>query len=1030
MSASSKRTIWAGIAVLLASLSAAAQLPQINGPRWRNVGPNRGGRSLAVAGSASRPLEYYFGATGGGLWKTTDGGITWRPVTDGQIKSSSVGALAVFESNPDIVYIGMGESELRGSTIQGDGVYKSTDGGKTWTHCGLTDTQAIARIRVNPTNPNLVYVAALGHPYGSNDQRGVFRSKDGGQTWERILFRNNRVGGIDLCLDPHNPQVIFASLWEVYRTPWTLSSGGEGSGFFKSTDGGDHWTEITRNPGLPKTLLGKINVSVSGADSNRIYANIEAEDGGLFRSDDVGATWTKVNEDRSIRQRAFYFNRIQADPKDRDTVYAMNVGFYRSTDGGKTLATIRDQHADHHDLWIAPNDPTRMIVANDTGGSISVNWGRTWTVERYPTAQFYHVAVTKDVPYHICGTQQDEGSACVPSSAAGQMLPAGDWFYSPGGGEAGYVAPDPANAGVFYAGDQAGILTRHDRNTGQTRDVQVNPWFFSGMPAKNLPERWQWVFPIVFSPLDPHVLYTSSQHLWKTTNQGQSWQRISPDLTRNDPSTLGDSGGPITKDQNGPEIYATIFTIAPSRLEANTIWAGSDDGLVHVTRDGGQHWQNVTPPELPKFSRVSLIEASPHKAGAAFVAVNRYENDDRQPYVFRTGDYGRTWTKIIEGIPQNDFARAIREDPKRQGLLYLGTEHGIYISFNDGAQWQSLSLNLPDTQVPDLTVVGDDLVIATHGRAFYVLDGIAALRQLTPRTLEANVHLFQPSAATRSLRPAYLDYFLKQALGKLTIEVLDSAGKIVRSFSSGAGEKEEPAVATEASPGIPAEPPARGPERKPGLNRFTWDLHYPGATVFPGMILRGGNTSGPVVVPGNYQVRLIADGETQTQPLVVTKDSRLTSVTQTDLKEQFALAMQVRDATSHANQMVIRIREIKKQIADRLARSSGPESQIAEPARALESKLSAIESELYQVRNRSPRDTLNYPIKLNNQLAVLMGEIEMGDSRPTDKMHTVFHELSASLKKLADRLQAAESTDLAYFNELLRTSHLDAVVAP
>ena len=1015
-------------ALLFVQAAAAQQLPRINDLRWRNIGPNRGGRSQAVAGSVKRPLEYYFGATGGGLWKTTDGGTTWSPVTDGQIKSSSVGAVAVSESNPDIVYIGMGETELRASTIQGDGVYKSTDAGKTWTHSGLENTQAIARIRIDPTDPSLVYVAALGHPYGQNDERGVFRSKDGGTTWEKILFRSKHAGAIDLCLDPHNPRVLYASIWEVYRKPWTLSSGGPGSGLFKSTDGGDHWTEITRNPGMPKMLIGKINVSVSAADSNRVYANVEAEDGGLFRSDDAGATWTRVSEDRNIRQRAFYFNRIQADTKNRDMVYAMNVEFYRSSDGGKTLTQLRDLHADHHDLWIAPDNPDRMIVANDGGASISTNGGKTWTPEHFPTAQFYHVITTKDVPYHVCGTQQDDGAACVASSARGLLYAIGDWLYSPGGGEAGYVAPDPKRLGIFYAGDQAGILTRHDRNTDQSRDVQVNPWMFSGMPAKDLPERWQWVFPIVFSPADHDALYTSSQHLFKTTNEGQSWQRISPDLTRNDPDTLGDSGGPITHDQNGPEIYGTIFTIAPSRLEANTIWTGSDDGLVHITRDGGQHWQNITPPDLPKFSRLSLIEASPHALGTAYLAANRYELDDRQPYVYRTDDFGKTWTKIVNGLPATNFARAVREDPKRKDLLYLGTEHGIYVSFDNGQLWQSLALNLPDTQVPDLVVDGDDLVIATHGRSFYVLDGIAALRQLTPAAAGSEAHLFVPGVATRPVRPAYIDYFLNRQADNVTIKVLDSEGKVVQTFTSASNEKQAPATLTEEAPGVPAAGRARGPGRNAGVNRFVWDLRYPGATVFPGMVLRGGSTSGPVAVPGTYRIQLTANGQTDTQTLTIEKDARLAEITDADLKEQFALAMKVRDATSHANEMVIRIRQIKKQIDDRLAKSAGS-TQLASAAQAAKAKLSGVEEELYQVKNRSPRDTLNYPIKLNNQLAVLMSMIEMGDSKPTTQMYTVFQELSATLSKLTDRLSAAESTEVAHLNELLKNSHMDPVAA-
>ncbi|MBV9082788.1 MAG: hypothetical protein JOZ62_08945, partial [Acidobacteriaceae bacterium] len=698
------------------------------------------------------------------------------------------------------------------------------------------------------------------------------------------------------------------------------------------------------------------------------------------------------------------------------------------SDGGKTLTEIHDSHADHHDLWIASDQPARMIVANDGGASISTNNGSTWTAEEYPTGQFYHVAVTADTPYDVCGAQQDQSTACVPSNARDSLLPPGNWFYSAGGGEAGYIAPDPKKTGVFYAGDQAGIITRRDRATGQTRDVQVNPWMFSGMPAKDLPERWQWVFPIVFSPVDTQTLYTASQHVWKTTNEGQSWRRISPDLTRADPATLGDSGGPITHDQNGPEIYGTVFSVAPSRLEANTIWAGSDDGLVHITRDGGQHWQDITPPDLPKFSRISLIEASPHHAGTAFLAANRYELDDRRPYVFRTDDYGKTWTKIVDGIPPGDFARAIREDPQRAGLLFLGTEHGVCISFDNGAHWQPLSLNLPDTQVPDLVIRDNDLVIATHGRSFYVLDDIDALRQLTPETSAQEVHLFKPADAIRSLQSVNIDYLLKGPAANVSIAIVDGAGKLVRRFSRGQSQAEPPATATEGGFGSPAARAPAEPPRSAGMNRFVWDLRYAGATAFPGMILRGGNTNGPVAVPGKYEVQLTVDAKTETQPFVLTKDPRLTDVTEADLREQFELAMQVRDSFSHANEMVIRIREMKKQIADRIARAGSAKAEVAGAAHTVELELSNVESELYQVRNRSPRDTLNYPIKLNNQFAVLMGDIEMGDVRPTDQMYTVFRELSVSLEKLTETLAAVEKGGLAHLNRILSESHLDPIL--
>jgi photosystem II stability/assembly factor-like uncharacterized protein len=965
--------------------------------KWRSIGPNRGGRSIAVAGSTARPAEYYFGATGGGLWKTTDAGITWSPVTDGQIRSSSVGAVAVSDSNPDIVYVGMGEVQLRGNVMQGDGVYRSADGGKTWKHVGLADTQAIGRVRIHPTNPDLVYVAALGHPFGPNDERGVFRSNDGGQTWKKILFRSNRAGAVDLCLDPNDPRVMWAALWEVYRTPWKLSSGGDGSGLFKSIDGGDTWTELTRSPGLPKGIIGKIAVAVSRADSRRMYALVEADDGGVFRSDDAGATWTRVNEDRDLRQRAFYFSRIYADPRDRDTIYVLNFMFEKSTDGGRIFKVIDAPHVDHHDLWIDPANPLRMVNGNDGGANVTTNGGKTWTRQNYPTAQMYHVATTKDFPYHVCGAQQDTGTACVPSDAGTNLrnpdAAPGDWYYEVGGNESGTIAPHPTNPNIFYAGGQEAYLTRYDRTTGQSRDIQPYPWFYSGQSAGSVPERWQWTFPIVVSPLDPRVLYASSQHLWRTTNEGQSWERISPDLTRAVADTLGDSGGPITKDQNGPEFYATIFAVAPSRREPNTIWVGSDDGLVHVSRDGGRSWQKITPPDMPEFTRVSTIEASPHDPAAAYVAGKRYQLEDRAPYAWKTHDYGKTWTKIVTGIRADDFVHAIREDIKRPGLLYAGTEHGVYVSFDDGARWQSLSLNLPDTQVPDLVVEQRDLVIATHGRSFYVLDDIEPLRQLTPEVTAAPFHLFSPADAVRRVYPATIDYYLAAPARHVTLEILDAAGRTAKRISS---------------PGL----------ETAGAHRVSWDLRYPGATVFPGMILRSAQPQqGPLAPPGRYTVRLLVDERSETRDLVVSQDPRLTTVTQADLDEQFALTVEVRDKTSAANEGVLRIRDLKAQIADRipLAHDDGITAQ----ATALAKKLSAIEEELYQVKNRSPKDVLNFPVKLNNRLAALMRVIQNADARPTDQTYAVFEQLSAELEGHLRALEAIVTTELPGFNKLL-----------
>jgi photosystem II stability/assembly factor-like uncharacterized protein len=996
--------------------------------RWRSIGPIRGGRSQAVAGSVKRPLEYYFGATGGGLWKTTDGGQTWRPVSDDAFRSSSVGAVAVAEANPDIVYVGMGETQLRGNVIQGDGVYKSTDGARTWTHVGLEKTRAIARIRIHPSTPDVVWVAALGDPYGPNPERGIFKTTDGGKSWRRVLFRDEKSGGVDLALDPKNPDVLYAALWEVYRTPHSLSSGGPGSGLFKSTDGGETWTELTRNPGLPKGVIGKIGVSVSGADSNRVYAIVEAHEGGVFVSDDAGASWRLVNDDRRLRQRAFYYTRIYADPKDRDTVYILNTGFYRSTDAGKTVRQIRVPHGDNHDLWIAPDDPKRMIESNDGGANVTINGGETWTEQDYPTAQMYHVITTNHVPYHVCGAQQDNSTACVPSDGRG------DYLYPVGGGESGYIAPDPTDPDVFYAGSYGGLLTRVDRRTGERRAINVWPENPMGHASKDIKERFQWTFPIVFSPHDPKVLYVTSQHVWRTTNEGQSWERISPDLTRHDPSTMGPSGGPITLDQTGVETYATIFTLAPSPRERDTIWAGSDDGLVHVTRDGGRTWQNVTPPDLPEFARISLIEASPHKAGTAYVAANRYQRADRAPYVYKTDDYGRTWTKIVRGLPPDDFARAIREDEQRPGLLFLGTEHGIYVSFDDGAYWQSLRLNLPVTPVHDIDVKDDDLVIGTHGRGFYVLDNISVLRQLTPEITAADVHLFRPATATRSVsRGVAIDYYLKNAADKVTIEILAADGTLVRSFTGTPAEAKEPAPAERAEAGEEESGPRFGPPRPPrvgtraGMNRFTWDMRYAPATDFPGMILWAASTRGPIAPPGTYQVRLTVGGQSRTERFQIRRHP-LFRATDADLLEQFRLAKQINERVDEANRTVIRIRAIKDQIADRTSKAK--DKRVAAAGEALAARLTDVEGEIYQYRNRSNQDPLNYPIKLNNKLAALQSLVESGDARPTDQSYAVFKELSDRLDAEIARLQQLLRTELPAFNRLLQQRRLEPVKDP
>lgn len=972
--------------------------------KWRNIGPNRGGRSIAVAGHKERPFEYYFGATGGGLWKTEDGGATWRPVTDGQIHSSSVGAVAVAESNPDIVYIGMGEVQLRQNVLQGDGVYRSDDGGKTWRHIGLKETQAIGRIRIHPQNPDRVYVAALGHPFGRNPERGIFRTLDGGKTWEKILFRDDGTGAVDLVMDHNNPDILYATLWEVYRKPWILWSGGAGSGLFKSTDGGDTWKELTRNPGLPKGTLGKMTVTVSGGDSERIWANIEAEHGGLHRSDDGGETWTLVNNHRDLWQRAFYFLRIQADPVDRETLYILSYRLIKSTDGGQTFQYLPQTHADHHDLWIDPTNPRRMINGNDGGGVVSVNGGQTWTHMQYPTAQIYRLTVTHDFPYHVCGAQQDNSTVCVPSGGGRHLRnprdEAGNWMYAVGGGENGFIAVHPTKRNIFYSG-ATNTLHRYDRNTGRAIDIQPLPRIVMGEPARDMPERWNWNYPIALSPVNPNLLYVGSQHVWRTMDEGQSWEKMSPDLTRSDSATLGDSGGPIILDQDGPEIYATIYALTPSRHDVNTIWTGSDDGLIHITRDGGENWLNVTPRDLPAHSKVTAIESSPHLPGTVYVTARRYEMDDRNLYVWKTMDYGETWTKIIVGIEDDDFAHTICEDPVRSGLLYLGTEHGVYVSFDEGGHWQSLSLNLPDTPVMGIAVKQNDLVIATHGRSFYVLDDIHLLRQIDQDKLRKDFYLFEPATAIRRSKQAVLDFYLSEAGHHVTVDILDNNGDVVRELLN-ATVKEK------------------------GLNRLIWNLRYTGATSFPGIILEGGNPRrGPWAPPGSYQARISVDGKSQTQIFSVEKDPRLTDVTDNDLKSQFKLAIKIRDAESAANETVIQYRQLEKEIRKRL-RQSG-DQQLHKLASEFLLGLEAIAGQLYQLRNQSPKDKIAFPIKLNDRLTGLRSHLESGDGPPPQAYYDVYERLTTELTVHVNNWNAILRKDLASMNTILMRLGLEEI---
>ena len=1028
--------------------------------QWRSIGPYRGGRSTAVAGVASQPMVFYFGGVGGGVWKTTDGGINWEPITDGSVfGTGSVGAIGLSDSDPNTIYVGMGESPIRGNVSHGDGVYKSTDGGKTWKHIGLEDTRQISRIRVHPKNPDIVYVAAQGHVWAPNADRGVFKSTDGGKTWKKVLFRSDKAGACDLIIDPTNPNILYAGFWEVYRKPWTLESGGPGSGIFKSTDGGDTWTEITRNPGLPRGTIGIVGITVSPANSDRLWAIVEAEDGGVFRSDNGGRTWTKTNEQRNLRQRAWYYSRIYADPKNADTVYVLNTGFYRSNDGGRTFAPIGVPHGDNHDLWIAPEDPQRMIESNDGGANVSFNGGKSWSEQDQATAQFYRVALDNDFPYHVYGAQQDNSTVRIASRTTEGGITSSDWF-DVGGGESGWIAPSPKDSEIVFAGSYDGLITRYDHHTGQLRDINPYPDNPMGWGAADIKYRFQWNFPLVFSPHDKDTLYTAANVLFKSTNEGQSWQPISPDLTRNEKSKQGPSGGPITKDNTSIEYYDTIFTVMESPVQAGEIWVGTDDGLVQLTRDGGKNWSNVTPPSstMPEWIQINSLDASPFDAGTAYVAATMYKYDDFKPYLYKTTDYGKTWKKITNGIPDGAFTRVIREDPNKRGLLYAGTETGIYISFDDGANWQSMQFNLPVTPITDLAIHKreKELVAATQGRAFWIFDDLPMLHQMMDAggfSAASQTKLFKPKDAYRMAGGGGFNLPPTATIGKnpangvvvyyslkakpttdLVLEFLDASGKSINKFTArlprpgggpGQAAAEQPQAGAEEGfffGGAPARVTTDA-----GLNRFVWDMRYPEATRFPGMILWAGQTQGPKVVPGNYQVKLTVDGQTLTEMFDVKPDPRLTT-TAADYAKQLDLSLKIRDKLTETHKAIIEIRDVKKQVDD-LVKRVGPQAKpIADAGNSLTKKLTELEEALYQTKNQSSQDPLNFPIRLNNKLAALMGVVARSETPPNDQSIEVYNDLARQIDAQLAKLVQIMKTDVPAFNQLVKDQNIPAIV--
>jgi photosystem II stability/assembly factor-like uncharacterized protein len=1013
---------------------------------FRLIGPFRGGRVDAVAGVRGQPLVYYHGATGGGVWKSVDAGANWQPMSDKDFRSGSVGAIGVAESDPNVLYVGMGESAIRGNVSAGDGVYKSTDGGKTWKHVGLADTQQISRVRVHPKDPNLVYVAAQGHVWGPNAERGIFRSKDGGATWQKVLFVSDKTGASDLCMDPSNPRVLYAGFWQVYRKPWMLSSGGAEGGVYKSTDGGDTWKKLSG--GLPEGVVGNVGVAVSGARPERIWAIVEAEKGGVFRSDDGGEKWTRVNSENKLRQRAWYYTKIYADPKNADALYVLNVGFFRSNDGGKTFDTIPVPHGDNHDLWIDPDDPNRMIEGNDGGAIVTFNGGRSWSsLLNQPTAQFYRVITDDQFPYRVYGAQQDNSTISIASRGRDGDIGLTDW-YPVGGGESGWIAPKTGEPDVVYAGSYGGEITRYDHRTGEERQIVAWPQLAIGMAPKDLKYRFQWNAPIVVSRHDPKTLYHAAQLLLRSRDEGQSWEEISPDLTRNDRSKQEKSGGPITKDDTGVEVYGTIFAIAESPLEAGLIWAGTDDGLVHLTRDGGGHWENVTPKGLPEWIQINAIDASPRDRGTAYVAATMYKSDDFRPYLYRTSDYGKTWTKIVSGIPDRAFTRVVCADPERPGLLYSGTEYGLFVSFDDGARWEPFQRNLPFVPITDLVVKNGDLVVATQGRSFWILDDLTPLRQYKESIRREALSLFTPRPSVRfpggggpgdDEESAPLDrgknppagvsisYWLAEKPAEkeiLTVEVLDG-DKVIRSYTS-----EKPEKPKEGEPEPPRDTRADKPlEPKAGLNRMVWDMRILRPTLLPKAILWG-NDRGPMVAPGTYTVRMKLGSHIATQPAVVIPRPGV-AATPEDLRKQFDLLRDTRDGLSATHEDVRQIRDVQTQVRGILDRAErlGKGESLKERAKPLNEKLSAIEKKLVNPDIKSNQDVLNFPPALDHQFAGLASVVSSADARPTDSSVVYYREIRGRLDAVEKELSGVLETDLAAFNRAVEEAGIPPVVA-
>ena len=999
------------------------ELPNIN---WRSIGPYRGGRASTVSGSTKSESTYYFGATGGGVWKTKDSGQNWENISDGYF-GGSIGAVSVSESDPNVLYVGTGEQTVRGNVSPGyGGFWKSYDGGETWKKLNLNiDQVQVGRIAIHPTDPEIVFIAVMGDLFKDSSDRGLYKSIDGGNSWKKVLYTNQRSGAVDISIDKSNPRIMYASTWNIRRTPYSLESGGDGSALWKSTDGGDTWKNISNSTGLPKGIWGISGVSISPANPNIIYALIENKDGGLYKSNDSGKTWKIVNSDRNLRQRAWYYTRIYADTQNENRVYVMNVAFWRSEDGGKSFDRYRTPHGDHHDLWIDPDNNKRMIVADDGGAQVSNDDANNWsTYMNQPTAQYYRVATDNSFPYNILVAQQDNSTQRVPHRVNSGRISERDWEPS-AGGESAHLAAKPDNPDIVYGGSYGGYLTRLDHKTGEVRSVNVWPNNPMGHGAEGMKYRFQWNFPIFFSPHDNNKLYTTSNNFHVTYDEGQSWDVISPDLTRNEKEKLGPSGGPITKDNTAVEYYATIFAACESPYEKDLLWAASDDGLIHVSKDGGINWENVTPENSPKYLMWNSVEPDPFIKGGLYAAGTLYKTGDYRPYLYKTKDYGNTWEKIVDGIPENHFTRVLRADPNKKGLLYAGTESGMFISFDDGESWSSFQLNLPLVPITDLTIKNDNLIAATQGRSIWLIDDLTPLHQMNDQVKNANFHLFKPidsyrmgysswgssgNAGKNHHNGVKVFFNINQSLindsASVSLEFFDSDKKLIKKISS--DDKKNKLVLNGKK------------------NSFVWNMRYDDAKGFDGLIMWAASLRGPKAAPGEYFVKLNVNSESMETNFTILKDPRSLS-SNSDLKEQFGFLISIRDKINTIHKSIEEIRSTRNQLNDLKNKLDENHTKINVMIDEINTKISKIEKELYQTKNRSGQDPLNFPIRLNNKLAHLTSVASVGNFKPTDQMYDVRDELLILIDKELESWESIKSIDLEQLNTTIIKNNIQLI---